>query len=539
MNWKVGKFTVPPCDRFLTWTAVALVVAATSFYSISTLLWTVRAGVPQLSANSEFFAYSWIYGIRWGAGELHVFQPHSQLILPIYGFLDHVFSMTTGDADHILTGWRRISLIWPIVLAVVGLILLFATIDRKAALFDVVFSAAIYLLAVPLFLSDHALNSLSYHSLAVPLALAALPLWRYYNLGLAEPPLSFYALLGTYTAISALGKPTFLAFATPFYAMELMRSFRTWRVGGLLLAGIFAVGVYMLWMFVYCRSIEGLIYQFSKTYEFMRGQANWYDVEKGATPFNWYAGYVIGKMGPLPTALTIIAFAVAFFRRDRAMLIFGILTAIASAMFCLYQRSQLHAQPEFIGLLMTVAIASFRATGIAGKLQDQLSAFVNRAAPALVSAGAVSLIAWTIAFPPQMLLHGFAEFMGQYDAAVIPNLFEKPQNVRTIALQIYPVVFWGSGDAWCRGSVDIFGGKHSPLLDNAFGNLTCMQNQENPEVDIGLYNRAMFPKETKTSMDEALASITKNYPHVAARFVGCHKIVADVPTFEIVECGLR
>src|ERR1700704_1401280 len=106
---------------------------------------------------------------------------------------------------------------------------------------------------------------------------------------------------------------------------------------------------------------------------------------------------------------------------------------------------------------------------------------------------AAAFMTSAVAFPPRMLLPGFAEFMGQFDAITIPNLFEQPQSVRTIALQIYPVVFYGVGDAWCRGSNDIFGLQpYSTLLDSAFGNMTCMSDVENPRIDIASYNRVMF-----------------------------------------------
>jgi hypothetical protein len=95
--------------------ALALLIVATVYYSISDLLWTVRAGVPPLSANSEFFAYTWIYGVRWGAGE-HIIFPHSHLIFPVFALINRVFDMTSGNADQIIAGWRRISLIWPVLL---------------------------------------------------------------------------------------------------------------------------------------------------------------------------------------------------------------------------------------------------------------------------------------------------------------------------------------------------------------------------------------------------------------------------------------
>lgn len=518
----------------LQWIAVSLVVIATVLFSISNLLWTVREGIEPLSANSEFFAYSWIYAIRWGAGEQHVFMPHSHLIFPVYAAINNLFAMTSGGTAHVLAGWHRISTIWPVVLTLASVALIFGTMDRRAPVGDALISGTLYLVAVPLFLSDHALNSLSYHSLAIPLALGALPLWRTYD-DHEQPQWRFYILLGIYTAACALGKPTFLAFAVPLYAMEVVRAVRTRRVGGILLAGILSVAIYVLWMLAFCGGLEGLTYQISKTYEYMTSQSGMYDAAKGATPFHWYASYVVGVMGPLPSLMIAAIAGLVWLCRDRTMIIAGSCAGVASAIFCLYARSQLHAQPEFIALLLTLVVGAMRLANIPEIVERRAAGFI----PPVAAIAALSLVVGTITSPPEMKMKGFAEFMGQFDAVTVPNLFDQPQSVRTIALQIYPIVFYGVGDAWCRGSMDIVDDVHSPLFDRAFGNMTCMDRIENPSVDISSYNRAMFPKEAKTSLEVATTAIAKQFPHVAARFDGCRQINANIPTFDLVECKLR
>jgi hypothetical protein len=520
--------------------ALALIFLATGGFSISNLLSPVLAGVPPLSGNSEFFAYSWVYAIRWGAGEPHVFQPHSQLIYPIYALINHLFAMTTDGADHILAGWRRISLVWPIAMTVSGLAFLFSTISRQAPIIDAAFSASAYLLAVPLFLSDHALNSLSYHSLAIPLALGALPLWRSYRADRAPPSPAFYILLGLYTAICALGKPTFLAFATPLYAMEIVRAIRTRNIWQIILAGLIAIAVYLLWMLAFGGGLDGLIYQLSRTYEFMRSQSSMYNEAKGTTPFHFYSGYVIGVMGPLPTLMIAMIVALILLCRDRAMIASGACVGVASALFCLYQRPQLHAEAEFISLLLAIVVAMFRCASIPERVQRTIS---GRTIALGGAASAVVLMVCTFAFPPQIRLRGFGDFMNQFDNVVVPHLFEQPQSVRTIALQIYPTVFWGVADAWCRGSNDIFGSQpYSTLLDRAFGNITCMHNVENPNIDIASYNRAMFTKSIQTSLTDAIEELKQKFPNVVKRFLDCREIdvVHEVTVrFEVFECRLR
>jgi hypothetical protein len=190
-------------------------------------------------------------------------------------------------------------------------------------------------------------------------------------------------------------------------------------------------------------------------------------------------------------------------------------------------------------LLMTTAIASSRCAGFAEILQDRLDRLSRHLAAPIVAVVSIAMMAWTVAFPPQMLLHGFAEFMGQFDAVAIPALFEQPKTIRTIALQNYPLVFWGVGDAWCRGSMDVFGAQRSDLLDKAFGNLTCMVDRENPSIDLSTYNRVVFPGLLTTSLEGTIATMAQHFPNVAARFVNCHTITANIPTYNLNECELR
>jgi len=88
--------------------AAALVAVIASALALSPLFWTIRENITPLSANSEFFAFSWIYALRWGAGE-NVFQPHSQLTLPIFSLINKSLQMTNGSADKIIKSWHSIS----------------------------------------------------------------------------------------------------------------------------------------------------------------------------------------------------------------------------------------------------------------------------------------------------------------------------------------------------------------------------------------------------------------------------------------------
>jgi hypothetical protein len=504
-------------------------IAATAVLAIRPLLWTVREGVPPLSANSEFFGFSWIYGIRWGAGEL-VFLPHSQLLLPIYALINHLFGMTAGNAGEIIAGWHRIALIWPIALMAVSLVLIFSTVDRDNPAFDSLFSAIVFVCSVPLFLSEYALGSLSYHSVAIPLALASLWLWKSYRSTDIQPSIRYYIAVGVYTAVCALGKPTFIAFAAPFFAMEFLRSAQTRKFYRLLLAGVVTIVVYLVLLLLFYGNIDGVQYHFSKSYDFMRGQANWYDAEKGATPLHWFFGYVVGKMGPLPSILMAISLMAPFARRDRLMIFVGALTAIAAGLFFLYQRSQVHAYPEFVALLATTAIALIRCSGVL-HLRFQ-------AATAATILLTCALLVHTVTHLPDQAERGFTRFMNGYDVLVVPAIFEQPPSIRTIVLEDYPHVFWGVVDAWCRGSGNIFDAARSTLLDKAFGNVTCMVNLDNPAVDITRYTKAVFIWESKTPLVDTISRISKAFPGMAQHFVACNPVGLEQSGLQLVACQL-
>jgi hypothetical protein len=376
-------------------------------------------------------------------------------------------------------------------------------------------------------LSEYALGSLSYHSIAIPLALASLPLWKHYRSTKIQPSMRFYIALGIYTAICALGKPTFIAFAAPFFAMEFLRSVKTKHFSGWLLAGLVTIATYLVALLAFYGSAEGVRYHLVKSYDFMRSQANWYDAEKGATPLHWFFGYVVGKTGRLPVILMAISLAAPFARRDGFMIFAGAITSITCALFCLYQRSQVHAHPEFVALLASTAIASIRCSGVL----DLRFRSVTMAIAALTCA----LFANAVTHLPDQAERGFTRFMNIYDTLAVPEIFGAPR-ARTIVLEHYPDVFWGVVDAWCRGGGNIFNADRSTLLDKAFGNVTCMVNADNPKIDLSGYTRVIFVWETGTPFTDARATISRIFPTVMARFSECHPIGTAASGLQLAEC---
>jgi hypothetical protein len=315
--------------------------------------------------------------------------------------------------------------------------------------------------------------------------------------------------------------------------MELDKSIRSKSFIGLTVAASAAIVFYLGWLFLFYGSLAGVADHFSWSLYFMQSQAGWYDNEKGATPFDWYAGYVVGKMGLLPTILIVASILLALTRKDRFTLLIGIISAIGCALFCLHARSQIHAQPEFMALVATTTIAAFRCSGFPALLDEKLRSRIYAYAVA-----AVAVVLLVVKYPLPTIQHGHTATMAEYDAIVVPALFQQPAAVRTIALMNYPNVFWGVADAWCRGSGNIFNANRSDLLNKKFGNVTCLLNQESL-ADLSGYNHALLVKPVNVTNAKNLADLSVAFPATNKRLKNCHSIGIVVSDgAEFIRCEL-
>jgi hypothetical protein len=249
---------------------------------------------------------------------------------------------------------------------------------------------------------------------------------------------------------------------------------------------------------------------------------------------------VIGVMGPFPTIWILLSTGVALLRRRDVLI--GVLAAITLGLFFLYNRSQTHGHPEFIALLSATTIGVLRCSGLFG----EPGRIFPRASKSILLPVATALVSCALLvsyYPLAPSLEGFTVFMAEYDAIVVPAPFEQPPEVRTIALMEYPNVFWGVGDAWCRGSGNWFNDSRSELLDGKFGNVTCMIGKENPTVQLVQlreYNRVVFVRKSGTSENETVAALVKTFPSVAAKLGECQSIGSvrsDGP--ELFACALE
>jgi hypothetical protein len=209
-----------------------------------------------LSSNSEFFAYSWIYGVRWGLGDF-IFQPHSQLLYPIYSIVNTFFSISVGDMSSIIYKWHKVSFYWPIIIMLMSLIIFYTSSDSKNISIKILLFTLIFVVLFSFGLGGAVLSSMSYHVISIPIGLISL---YFYNFYIREKSINrnkyYYSFLGLYAAVCVLAKPTFIAFAIPIYMIEisLMLRYKDRIIYNNLIKSIFVAiltyFLYLCWFYI-------------------------------------------------------------------------------------------------------------------------------------------------------------------------------------------------------------------------------------------------------------------------------------------------
>jgi hypothetical protein len=535
--------------RTLGWIVAIGVAAATAILSLSAFFWMMRLGLSPLGPHTEFFAYSWIYAIRWGAGE-QVFLPHSQILVATFALINWALDLSRGSPRAIVDGWAAVSFWWPLFLMSTSLAILYASMARRGLLANAAFSSLVFIAAVPLYLDDSPLLSTSYHSLAIPLALLGLLFWKQYAVDAARNmPVVFFVLLGLYTATCALGKPTFVAFAAPFFAMEALKALRarsTVTAGRIALAAGIAVLVYAAAIVAfYHQGFGGLPLHLAQSEMFMTSQYHWYDAAKGQTPVHWYFGYVIGVMGWLPTALLVASFIFATLGNRPMIVVTGVAAGFLAALCCLYFRSQFHAHPEFIAAAATATIGAFRCAGftaIGRRIKIAGLELALQLANGLAAIAALLLLYPVnpgVLYPLKSSGHDSIVQLSKFDPPILDALFPDGGTVHTLVVMNHPDIFPGSADAWCRGGTLIFYRTRSAYIDRLFPDIACANYLQAPTTDLKPFHRVVFLQRAGSSQDGAIADLVAAFPQASGRLRDCRRATPELPdTSFILQCEL-
>ena len=463
-----------------------------------------------------------------------MFLPHSQLILPVFALINAAFDLTAGTPQQIIDGWNAVSFYWPVAMTTAAVAILFATSTKNAGV-EAAITGILFVVAVPMALDGSTLLSTSYHSLAIPLAIGGLLLWPRFA---HRPGFAYHLGLGLYAAACVLSKPTFGAFAVPFFAMSLLDAarHRDARQAGLVaIAGITALLVYLASIVAFYRhGLHGLVehYDYSKLY--VTSQYHWYDGAKGLSVLHWYLNYVTREMGHLPTALIAIALAGACSSPRRASLLTGVTAGIAAALFCLYARSQLHGHAEFLAFLFATAVGALRSSGAIARASQGIEPWLGRQG---LNAAAIALaLAYLTTIYP--LTPRDTKFAVEIEPLVAPTTSAILESPGAIAITIHPDIFFGPIDAWCRAGGNIFDYRRSPFFDALFPGVACALNHQPPDNNYSGFTSVIFMRSAAAGLSDTHAALLRSFPSLMSRASGCRTIAALPDRSAIVRCNL-
>jgi len=476
-------------------------------------------GIKPLSGGSESFAYGWVYAIRWLNNE-YAFQPHSQPLFVIYSVIYKLFSINEYKGWELFEKWRVINYYWTILLSFISIFLIYY--HKKNNLFEIIVFYFLYYFLITLQLGDDTLNSMSYHSISIPVALASLIIYQKLLKDKNYAKKSSFFYLSFYTAICALFKPTFIAFAAPLYALilsdgkyfELKKNFlnssRTL---------IFSLIIYLSFLLLFYKfNFTNFFSHFYDTAYFMYSQKDWYDHEKGNNIFFWIYNFVYKRMGLLPFLIYIMIFVNIFFNEKivtKKKKLFLFCTCLFSPLFFLYHRSYTLAFPEFYAALLSMSIFTFNGSIIKHKIEYSLRK-IN------ILYQSIFLIFFTIILLimaiNSKMAHGFNYQKNMVRTDKVLKNFDLKNNERIIFLSGYPEVFLGSIDALCRGTHNVFGGKRSMLYDDKWENVCFHLNETREEINLDLYKKIIL---IGTKYDEALNKAKQNFPKTMEKSENC------------------
>lgn len=516
-------------------------VSATIILTLSDFYIVTKEKLPIVPAQSEFFAYTWIYATRWSAGEF-TFQPHGQILFPVFAILDRIFGINDGIPSNVMLAWDIVGFCWSLALALLSVALIFLTMKTKSVL-EYLFVATIFILAVPATLSELAFFSMGYHSLALPTAFMALPLWNRYADFVKKqdtPSIGFSICLASYLAFCLLGKPTFLAYAAPFFGAEVIRAAVLKRPVILfqtIMTGCLACLLFVSFLVPFYGGFAGFVVYIKYTHLYMTSQANWYDAAKGSNWLAWYYYYVVKVAGPFAAFGSVAIVACTFLPRLNRIITIAALIGLLSSMFFLYHRSQAHGHPEFIAHIAVLVIALFRNAGLE---RFAIHRFERPWSATALSCGSIlaSIIAVLIFFPLPMNSISWTQTMTAYNKVIAPVSFSDDQAVKTVLVSIYPNVLYGDVDIVCRGSREIFAGTPSLYFEQKFGNFTCITDKLRTAGEFDKFNHIVFRKEISDPTIEAAAQRTEQeFPYFSGRIKNCRS-VGQFSTFGVVQCEL-
>jgi hypothetical protein len=449
-----------------------------------------------LGPNSEFFLFSWIYGVRWGIGE-NIFSPHSHLIYPVFSGINKILGLSDGGMKEIFLNWYNISYWWPISMSVINVIILYTSSSNKNKSLDIIVFACAYIFMFSYGIGPAELSSMSYHSFSISIGLASLYFYKNYlddsNIIYFK---NYYILLGLYSAICVLAKLTFIAFVIPIYIIEfslVLKYKDIRRLKNIIISILFSLLIFFIYLYFYYGSLDKLDAHIEMTKEFIRSQKDYYAENKGDA----FPNFLMQQMGWGWIVIILVCFVASIKRKI-------ILIALFSGLFIgttfLYGRPNSHAVPEFFALIFSLIIFSVR--------NFWSNLVINKKTEFVYTS--IGLCFFIYAYPLPFKDAEFIKEMNKVDRQIIPEILKNELPV--IIAVIYPDYFMGSIDAWCRGSKHIFINSHSDYFDKKFDNKTCLVNEEHPNFNPSLYTKVYTIRRADENLEIFLLRFKKTFP---------------------------
>lgn len=465
---------------------LASILVSSQFYAVDN----------NLGPNSEFFVFSWIYGVRWGNGE-NIFSPHSHLIYPLFSVINKILGLSDGDMKEIVFNWYQISYWWPILLSVINVIILYASSSNKNKSLDIIIFTCLYIYMFSCVLGPAELSSMTYHSFSITIGLASLFFYKTYlhdsNISYLK---NYYILLGLYSTICVLAKLTFIAFVIPIYIIEfsLVIKYKDMRrLKNIIISILFSILIFFIYFYFFYGSLDKLGAHVELTKEFIKSQKDYYAENKGYA----FANFIMQHMGGGLIVIILVSFIASI---KRKLTLIALISGLFIGFAFLYGRPNFHAVPEFFALIFSLIIFSVRSFN-SNLVINKKTEFIY------ISIG---LFLFIYAYPLPFKETGYIEEMNKVDRQIIPEILKNELPV--IIAVIYPDYFMGSIDAWCRGSKHIFINIHSDYFDKKFNNSTCLVNEEHPNFNPNIYTKIYTIRKADENLDLFLLRFKKTFP---------------------------
>jgi hypothetical protein len=261
------------------------------------------------------------------------------------------------------------------------------------------------------------------------------------------------------------------------------------------------------------------------TASFIYNQKDYYSENKGIA----FPGYLISQLGWSWIGMILVCLSLSI-KRKRYLNIIAIFSGIFIGLIFLHGRPNSHAFPEFLTLTLCLIVFTIQSNGY--------HLIVVKKIEFIIIAVGITLMFYY--YPLKFGESQFISEMNDVDKQIIPIISKNTEPI--LIAVMYPQSFWGSIDAWCRGSKNIMDKSHSSYYDSKFNGNTCIVDGEYTGYNPSLYNKIYSIRKIDESKEIFFNKFKKTFPLTANLTYTCNDIeVLKNTTFKgvIIECDIE